>query len=372
MKLTVLQENLANALAITSRFTSSRAQLPVLANILFSTGKTKLKLSATNLETSAAVNLGAQIKEDGEITVPAKVIAEIVANLPPGPLDLESDKEHLKIKTQNFSSKVLGMNSADFPKVPQTIDPTESLSLPKEELLLALNQVLFAVSADESRPILTGVLFLFAKESLSLVATDGFRLSQKKIGLKKAVTIKKMVLPKNPLIEITRLSEGAQDVKMALKEKENQVVFGIGETILSSRVLEGEFPDYEKIIPKSSSIKVRLDKEELLRAVKLASVFARDSANIVKIKVKKDSIRLAAESSQAGNQEMEVEAKTDGDLPAEGFEISFNYKFLEEFLRAIEGEEVRMEFADSSSPGVFTDPKDPDFLHLIMPVKIQE
>lgn len=369
MKLTVLQENLAIALTTASRFTSSRSQLPVLGNILFSAGKTKLRLLATNLETSAAISLGAQIKEDGEITIPAKVITEIVVNLPSGPLELESDKEHLKIKTQSFSSKILGMNSADFPKIPQAIDPSGLLVLPKEELLEALTQVLFAVSADESRPILTGVLFLFAKEGLFLVATDGFRLSQKKINLKGKSLVQKLVLPKNPLVEITRLGESAEEIKMSLKEKENQAVFGLGETILSSRVLEGDFPDYEKIIPRSSNLKVRLDKEELLRAVKLASVFARDSANIVKFKIEKEALNLSAESSQAGNQETIVEAKVDGEVP---FEISFNYRFLEEFLRAIKGEEVQMEFTNSASPGVFTDPKDPNFLHLIMPVKIQD
>lgn len=369
MKLTVLQENLANALNIASRFTSSRAQLPVLENVLFSASKTRLKLSATNLETSAVINLGAQIEQEGEITIPARTVTEIILNLPSGPLELESDKEHLKIKAEGFSSKVLGMNSADFPKVPQAIEPDGALVLPREELLEALAQVLFAVSVDESRPILTGVLFVFGKDGLILVATDGFRLSQKKIALKGSGQVKKLVLPKNPLVEITRLEKETEEIKMSLRDKENQIIFGLGETVLSSRVLEGEFPDYEKIIPQSATLKVRTDKEELLRAVKLASVFARDSANIVKFKVEKEGLTLAAESPQAGNQETLIEAKVEGETP---LEIAFNYRFLEEFLKAAQGEEIQMEFKDSASPGVFTDPKDPDFLHLIMPVKIQE
>ena len=159
---------------------------------------------------------------------------------------------------------------------------------------------------------------------------------------------------------------------MDVKGKEKQVIFGLDNLILSSRVLEGEFPDFEKIIPKSSSVKVRVDKEELLRAVKLSSVFARDSANIVKIKMMKDSIKLTAESSQVGSQETVMDAKiiAEGPEPVE-WDISFNYKFLEDFLRAVMGEEVIMEFNNASSPGVFTDPKDPNFLHLIMPVKTQ-
>ena len=160
------------------------------------------------------------------------------------------------------------------------------------------------------------------------------------------------------LLEVTRTREESESVLLDIKEKEKQVVFGLDNLILSSRVLEGEFPDYVKIIPKSSSIKVRADKEEFLRAVKLSSVFARDSANIVKIKIMKDSIKLSAESSQVGNQETVIDAKTEG----EPIEISFNYKFLEDFLRVVEGEEVVMEFNNASSPGVFTDPKDTNFL----------
>jgi DNA polymerase-3 subunit beta len=370
MKLTVLQENLNKSISIASRFTSSRAQLPVLGNILLNAKKTKLQLSATNLETSIVINLGAQVKEEGEITIPAKVITEIIQNLQLGPLDLESDKEHLRISSRQFSSKVLGMNSSDFPKVPQTISTEGVLHLPKEKLAEALSQVIFSASVDESRPILTGVLFVFTKKHLSLVATDGFRLSQKKIELGEEMPIQKVVLPKNPLLEIIRLAEEGEEVKLSLKEKEGQAIFGIGEIVLSSRVVGGDFPDFDKIIPKASDIKVRVDKEEFLRAVKLASVFARDSANIVKINLLKDQVRLSAESSQAGDQEMTVEAKIEGEN-LKDFQISFNYKFLEELIRVVKSEELQMEFTNANAPGLFTDPKDPDFLHLIMPVKVQ-
>jgi DNA polymerase-3 subunit beta len=151
--------------------------------------------------------------------------------------------------------------------------------------------------------------------------------------------------------------------------KEKQVIFGIGDTVLTSRLLEGEYPDFAKIIPKSSSIKVLLDKEEFVRAVKLASIFARESANIVKIKVLKDSVNVSAESSAAGSQETKVDAKVESG--EKDFEISFNYRFVEEFLHSVGGEEVKMEFSSVSAPGVFTDTSDSSYLHLIMPVKVQ-
>ena len=371
MKLETLQENFTKALLITSRFVSARAQLPVLANILLSAKKTKLTISSTNLEISASIGIGAKIKEEGELTIPARVISEIVSNLSPGSLSLESSEEILKLSSSNFSSKISGMNSNDFPKVPQSLNKAESLVLPKKELLEAFSQVSFAVSTDEARPILTGVLFLFTKEGLKIVATDGFRLSQKKINLKNTSKVSKFVLPKNIILELSRIESEGEEFLLEVKEKENQALFAFDELVLSSRVLDGEYPDFEKIIPKSASIKVRVDKEEFLRIVKLSSVFARDSANIVKVKVLKNSLKLSAESSQAGNQEGTIDAKVEGTIPPGEFDISFNYKFLEDFLRVVSGEEILMEFNDASSPGVFTDLKDPNFLHLIMPVKIQ-
>lgn len=372
MKLQVLQENLSHALAIASRFASTKAQLPVLANILLSAKKSKLLVSATNLETSISLFVGAKVESGGELTVPSRVVTDLISNLPGGPITLEVKKEQLKITTSGFTSKVSGMNSADFPSVSQQLGKGP-LIFPKEKLINALGSVLFATSIDETRPILTGVLFIFKKGELILVATDGFRLSQKRLRLAKLKQQKqnRLILPKGVLSELLRLSSEEEEIGFSWKEGDNQVVFRVPNAILSSRVIEGEFPDFEKIIPETFKIKINLDREELLRAVRLASVFARDAANVVKISVKKDSMLLSAESSQAGSQETQVDAKVEGELGKRDFTVAFNYRFLEDFLGASRGEEIQIEFFDSSSPGVFTNPKDPDFLHLMMPVRIQ-
>jgi DNA polymerase-3 subunit beta len=260
------------------------------------------------------------------------------------------------------------MNPSDFPEVPRSLGKA-TFVLPKEDFLEALSQVLFATSIDETRPVLTGTLLIFRKDQLVLVATDGFRLSQKKITLKGGIKEGKLILPKNVLMEVLRLSSEGEEILFEPRPKDGQCVFALDDTILSSRLLEGEFPDFEKIIPKETNLKIGLDKEELLRAVKLSSVFARDSANIVGIRVLKDAVELSAESQLAGSQKTEVEAKVEGSV--KDFEISFNFRFLEEFLHAVKSEEVQIEFSTSSSPGVFLDPKDPTFLHLIMPVRLQ-
>jgi DNA polymerase-3 subunit beta len=367
MKVQVLQENFAKALTTASRFASTRAQLPVLGNILLSASKNKLSVSSTNLEISIALVVGAKVEKEGSITIPARTITDLISNLKPGALELEAEKEQLHVVAEKFRSTLSGMNPSDFPEIPQSIGKTAS-SLPKQEFLEALSQVLFAASIDETRPVLTGILLIFKKGQLLLVATDGFRLSQKKLELKATTKEGKLILPRNVLMEVLRLA-GEEEILFEAKPSDGQCVFAIDSTILSSRVLEGEFPDFEKIIPKETNLKINLDKEELLRAVKLSSVFARDSANIVEIKVLKETVELSAESQLAGSQETQVEAKVEGS--GKDFEISFNYRFLEEFLHAAKGEEVQMEFSTSSAPGVFIDPKDPSFLHLIMPVRIQ-
>ena len=365
MKLQCLQENLARTLTIVSRFTYPKVQLPVLANILLSAKKNTLLVSATNLETSICVSVGAKVDKEGEITVPARVVTEIISNLAMGQISLKAEKEQLSISAPNFESTLSGMNSSDFPLVPQEVSK-DILAIPKDVFLDSLSCVLFSSSVDDTRPVLTGILLIIKKGEIVLVSTDGFRLSQKKIKVKtdKEIT---MILPSTVLGELVRLPIEDEQIAFSFKKGENQVVFGFSGTVLTSRIIEGEFPDFEKILPKSSNVKVTLDKEELLRAVKLASVFARDAANVVKLTVKKDLLNISAESSRSGKQDARVEAKVEG----EGIIIAFNYRFLEEFLNAVKGEEVRLEFSNPNAPGVFLDPKDPDFLHIIMPVRIQ-
>jgi DNA polymerase-3 subunit beta len=370
MKLQVLQENLNKAVGVTARFADSRAQLPILGNVLISAKKSKVFVSSTNLEISACVRIGAKVENEGEISVPAKVISELVSNLPKDTIELESEKEQLKVVTQSFSSTILGMNSSDFPPVPNSINEKNTISLSEKNIAESLSKVIFSTSSDETRPILTGVLFILENGSLTLVATDGYRLSKKTILLKDYKGGKKsVVIPKGILAEVERGFAGGDGVLFDLEETDKQVIFGLDDTILTSRLLEGEFPDFEKIIPKGSNIKITLDKEEFLRAVKLASIFARESANVVKVKALKDSIKVFAESGAAGSQETKVDAKIEKG-GNEDFEIAFNFRFLEDFLHSVSGEEVLMEFTNSTSAGVFKDTLDQQFLHLIMPVKV--
>jgi DNA polymerase-3 subunit beta len=169
------------------------------------------------------------------------------------------------------------------------------------------------------------------------------------------------------LSEVVRAKEDSNEVQLEVLESDKQVLFGIGDTVLSSRLIEGDYPDFEKIIPKNPVVTVLVDKEEFLRAIKLASVFARDAANVVRLKILKDKIKVSSQSSQSGSQEADVDAKIDG----ETLDVAFNYKFVEDFIHAVSGEEIKMEFTDAQKAVLFSDTSDQNFLHLIMPVRIQ-
>lgn len=370
MKLEVLQEELSKALSICSRFTSSRVQLPVLANILLTASKNKLTISSTNLEISVSMSIGAKVTEEGSITIPSKIITEMVGNLEKGQMELLSEKESLIIKNDDFESQVAGMNASDFPSIPTGLT-SESLTFTPSEFHTNLSKVLFAASNDETRPVLTGVLTILGDKETLFVATDGFRLSQVRLGKTlEGVEDKRVIIPKSSISEAIRIpSDG--DISFAYKKSDNLVLFGFSNATLSSRVIEGEFPDFERIIPKESKIKLELDKDDFLRSIKLASVFARDSANVVKLSITKDGIEILSESQQYGKQKGKLDAKVEGEV-GEKFIIAFNYRFLEEYVNSVEGDSIKMELTDPNSPVLFLDPKVSNYIHIIMPIRLQD
>lgn len=366
MNIQILQENFSKALGVSARFVSSKATLPVLANILLKTKNTRLLLQATNLESSISTSIGAKVQEEGAITVPARFLADLVANLPKTTISLTAKQEQLKIATDNMHANIAGVNPSEFPTVPEALGQTP-ICIPSEDFLSSLAQTLFAVSTDETRPVLTGILMVWEKDQLVLVGTDGHRLSQKKVKIAHKGEAQKVILPKSVVAEVGRLASGTENVCVDIVGRDNNVLFGFDQTVLTSRIIEGEFPNFERIIPKEKRVTVRVDKEDFLRGVKLASVFARDGGFVGKVKVSEGLLTISSESPRSGDQETSVEARVEG----EPLEVMYNLHFVEDFLHVVQGNEVTLELTDSASAGVFKDSADPSFLHLIMPVKLQ-
>jgi len=376
MKLSVLQENLRKALSITSRFAASRSQLPALNNVCLKTEKGQLKLTSTNLETGIHYWLGAKVEQEGSLTVPAKTFFEFISSLSAGKIELLTDKNTLKVKSEGGKASLVGIPANDFPSVP-SFEDKEKIDLPIKNLNQAVNRVAFAASLDESRPVLSGVLFKKRAGSLVMVATDGYRLSLKKLDLElkknqEELFDKGILLPAKTLVEVTKLlveEQGGDSFGLSLTPQASQVIFSLPQAEVVSRLIEGDFPDFEKIIPSESTTQVVVEKEDLLRGIKTASIFARESANIVRLEITKDQVKISANAPQMGDNLSTVSAQVQG---KGALKIAFNVRFLLDFLGAVKEKEIELEFSGNLNPGVFKTSKDKSFFHIIMPVRVQD
>lgn len=366
MRFTILQQDLMSSLQAVARSCGVRSQLPVLSNILFQVTGGKLKLSATNLEIGVVKAVNAEIVEEGELTVPAKTLVEVVANLSGEKIEFFSTGETLEVSTPTFSSKITGISAAEFPTIPLT--GQEAVVIDPKVMIKSLPQVIFSAAVDEGRPILTGILVEIQGGKLQLVATDGYRLAHKNLSLDKNINFKALV-PRRTLEEIIRLiaEEDTDQLTVSLSEDQNQIIFSFGQTQLSSRLIEGQFPAWEKIIPQNSCTRIITERSELLKAVKLASVFARSEANIVKLhNPPGKNLILTSEAKELGNQQKEVEAQAEG----EEMQIAFNTKFLLDVLQAINSSQIMIELSGNLSAARFKPMGEEGLEYIVMPVNL--
>jgi len=377
MKIQILQENLVKALNIAGRLISSKTQLPVLSNVLLSTEENRLKIASTNLEMGVVIWVGAKIEKEGSITLPCRILQEYVSSLPADKVDLEVKENIAILNCGQNNASFNGISASEFPSMPKK--EKTIFNFPGPFFSKIISQVAFASATDEGRPILTGVFVKSENKTLTFAATDGYRLSVKRIEIdketkekEKKTEVKSLVIPARSLIEAEKIISDFQKqegniVELGLTKDENQIIFDFPEIELSTRLLEGEFPDFEKIIPTEYTQRVFLEKDELTQAVKIASIFARDSANIVKLSFSDGKLKISANSPQVGQNTSEIEAKIEG----EGGEIAFNFRFLLDFLSSIDSKEIIFEMTGPLNPGVFKVKDDPSLLHIIMPVRLQ-
>ncbi len=375
MKISILQQDLYPALQTVARSTGVRSSLPVLSNILFQTEAGKLILSATNLEIGIIKKINAEIAEEGDITVPAKTLLEIISSLSGSKIDIETSGDQLKISTSNFNAIINGISAAEFPAIP--VSSESQVLISGSILKQVLPEISFAAATDEGRPILTGILTEIKKNTLELVATDGFRLAHKtaKLDEKGDITFKALI-PKRTFEEVVRLIseelQGSEEEKIEIttSENQNQIIFKIGQTIISSRLIEGNFPAWEKIIPtqgengKSFINRTIIERPELLKAVKLASIFAKDAASLVKMQSKSGKITLISETKELGSQETHLDAKVEG----EEITIAFNSHFLMDALSACSSTQVTIEFTSNTLPVLIKPVGEESLEYVVMPV----
>jgi DNA polymerase-3 subunit beta len=367
MKFTVLQENFYKAVSVVTRNISTKTQLPILSNVLLQTEEGRLKLAATNLETTFVYWIGASIETEGAFTVPARILHELVSSFSADKVEIELVGNQLLLKCGESEATLSGIEAGEFPPLPTTEGASAS-ELDTEVLSKSLPFVLVSASSDETRPILTGVKFMVKDTQLQLVATDGYRLSIKNLPLETPIS-QDFLVSARALSEIIKLIGESKEKKLKLyvSANKNQIIFELDAALIATRLIEGEYPLFERIIPKSCVTQVVFDKAELLKAVKFAAIYARESANILKMNITSTSVVVSANSAQIGSNKTTLSVKSEG----EGGEIAFNSRFLLDLLTVFPEDDVLMETNGALSPGVFKSTKDDSLLHIIMPVRVQ-
>lgn len=376
MKVTVLQENLARGLSTVSRAVSPRSTLPVLGNVLIATDGGRLRLSATNLELGITCWIGAKIEEEGSTTVPSRTFADLVNTLPDSQVNLSLDvaSQTLHIRSGASNNDIKCIDAQEFPPMPVP-DFENAIQVNVADFKEMIHQVVFAASTDEARPVLMGVLMTVEKDQVTLAAADGFRLSVRKALLSAPVPAPiSAIIPARALAELARIAgDGDQMIQMVLPKGRGQVVFRVKDAELVSQLIDGTFPDYQQIIPRSYKSRTILSTAALLKACKQAEIFAREGSNVARLNIKAPNgeltpseVEISAASEETGKNETIVEATVDG----QGLLIAFNVKFLREVLEVIKTPNVALETSAPNTPGVIKPVGDDNFLHVIMPMHL--
>lgn len=378
MKISILQKNFKKGLNIVSHVTSKNVNLPILNNIKIETEGKSIKLVATNLEIGIKHVLRGKVEEMGSCIVDSKILSSYISLLPSKQVDATLKQKKLNIECDNYKTEINTSSSDEFPLIP-VLEGGNKSRVGSEKLKKAMSQVIFAVSNNESRPDLAGVLFIFEEKNLTLAATDGYRLAEKKIGFIDGGcqddSGKHILVPSKTIIELIRiisgLSSDGDDIsdysEVEIVVYENQIMFRVGGTEVISRLIEGQFPDYKQIIPTNTKTKSVIDKDELMRGVKAVALFSKNDVNDIKLvfNYNKKKVILTSSSGQVGQSTVEIGNAITGTEN----DISLNYRYLIDGLNNITGENVKISIVDNNSPCVIKDESDANYVYIIMPIK---
>ncbi|NPV77336.1 MAG: DNA polymerase III subunit beta [Anaerolineae bacterium] len=374
MKASVSQQQLAHGLGMVSRAVSPRSTLAVLANILVATDDGRLRLSATNLELGISCWIGAQISEQGAITVPARTFSDLVNTLPNDTVHLELNPatQSLNVRCGMSNTDIKGIDAQEFPPMP-TPDIQDGIHLNISDFKEMIQQVAFAASTDEARPVLQGVSMNISEDAAVLAATDGFRISVRRAALSEPVSKPvTAIVPARALTELARIAtDGDQVVTMVMPPGRGQVVFHMKDAELISQLIDGNFPDYRAIIPRSFKGTTILTTNAFLKACRQAEIIARESNNVVRLSIQPGGdqpgkVEITAQSEETGSSENFVEATVEGG----SLIIAFNVRFLREVLEVIKTPSVVLMTNANNTPAMIQPAGDDTFQHVIMPMHL--
>jgi DNA polymerase-3 subunit beta len=362
MKLQVTQENLAKALNTVARVANTRGTLPILSNVMLKTSNNRLSIAATNLDIAITHFIGSKIDQEGAITVPARLMQDFITNLPDSVLKLNLEANKLHISTDQYNSTINGVSAEDFPVVPE-ITKGASATLSAPEFKKALSKVVLAASADDARPVLTGVYFHTQNNEIIVAATDSYRLAQNILGKNKSEA--NFLVPATAANDLLRIINDT-DKEVVITHDDQQVQFQVSDVTLVARLIEGNYPDYRKLIPSKFATIAKLTRADFINITKVSSLFARESAGSITIKVDEEEkqVSINAIASQLG----ENTAKANAEIKGSG-EVTLNSRYLIDALNAFSAEDVEFCFNGKLEPCILRSSNEPNYLHLIMPLR---
>ncbi|MEK7658345.1 MAG: DNA polymerase III subunit beta [Patescibacteria group bacterium] len=372
MKIEVLKENLKTGLSISEKTIGKNLSLPILDNVLISTEDNFLSLSSTDLETAIKLWILVKIIKKGKVAVPAKFLSSYISTLPNEKITLEANGQNLHIDCKNFKTQIQGHNPEEFPIIPE-FKNLEYIEIDNNKLCQGLSQIVDVASLSQTRPEISGIYFVFSKNLLKIVATDSFRLAEKTINLESFV--KKdysFILPQKPAKEIINiLAEKEGIIKIYFSPSQILFEFPMKEILhpqiqITSRLIEGEYPDYQEIIPKKFKTQVILKRDEFLNQIKTASLFSGKINEVkITINVEKKEIEIFAQSPDLGENKSIIIGKIDG----ESIEASFNHRFLTDGLLNIKSSEVMFNLSKEEGACILRPVGDASYIYVVMPIK---
>lgn len=365
MKIVCTQENLNKGLSLVSNIANKNSNLPILDNVLLKADKEGLIFITTDLEIGIKAAVRGKIEEEGEFTVNAKLLHNFVSFLPKENIELSLNDESLDIKSSNQETSIKGLVAEDFPLIPE-MEKENVVELPVQDFKKSLSQVLLAASLDTSRIEINAVNFDFKDNTLVLAATDSYRLAEKKLKLSNSQKTS-LIIPLKTLQELNRILSEQHEKKLKIYFNENQILFELDGLELTSRVIDGKYPDYNQIIPREFKTEAKCDIGKLVPAVKSVALFCKQGINDIRLSLdsKNQKIIIATASSNTGTSVAKVDAKISG----EDNDIVFNYRYLLDGLNQLGGNEVNIKINNNSSPGLLQPATDNNYIYLVMPIR---
>jgi DNA polymerase-3 subunit beta len=357
------RDELTRALGIVSRGVSTRTTVQILAGILLRASEGSLELAATDMELSLRTSLEARIEEEGSVVVPGRLLLELARLLPDAEVTLEHKLEEAAVEIRSGAAtyRLHTYNAEDFPRLPEA-EAAERHEVDRETLLETVARVSRSASRDESRPVLTGVLMRFEPGKLVMAATDSYRLSVKETAVEGTVPELEAIVPARALGELARIAQAGEQIELGVHE--NQVVFSTGDALLTTRRIDGQFPNYKQLVPEAFDHELSLPREELLDVVRRVAVMAQRNSPL-RLRFADGELTVSAQTQDVGEARESLPAAFTG----EPLEIGFNAEFLRDGVESVAGEQLRLKLISPLRPAVLQGESD-DFLYLIMPIRL--